>query len=58
MRDAYARRAFDLLDRISGMQQPEQVFGAFYSAIRGLGFETFIISGLLDPRRRCEQMCT
>ena len=56
MRDAYARRAFDFLDRISEMRQPEQIFDAFYSATEGLGFETFIISGLPDPNQRLEQM--
>ena len=58
MRDADARRAFDFLDRISGMRQPEQIFDAFYSTIQGLGFVTYVVTGPPDPSRSFKQMCT
>ena len=55
MGDGYARCAFDFLDRICGMQQPEQIFDAFHAATQSLGFETFIMGGLPDPSQRLEQ---
>jgi LuxR family quorum sensing-dependent transcriptional regulator len=53
---AYARDAFDLIDKLDRLTDTEAVVDAMHDAIARYGFETLLFTGLPTPRQRFDTM--
>ena len=53
---AYARDAFDLIDKLDRLKDTEAVVDAMHDAITSYGFETLLFSGLPTPQQRFDTM--
>lgn len=53
---AYARDAFDLIDKLDRLTTTEAVLDAMHDAIARYGFETLLFTGLPAPRQRFDTM--